>query len=144
VDPVPETASDSEKPPTSSASSRDRQGGALSISLATEHYFKVGDGQLSRSKMVYVVSAIDRRCSRQRARSQSASKSTAALETLLIHRSRRNIDKIQRCRSAGIGTQANSSKAVKSVAFKVSSDVTSAAQYVAASNVSSTRFRPSR
>jgi hypothetical protein len=35
-------------------------------------------------------------------------------------------------------------KTVKSVAFKVRSDVTSAARYVAASNVSSTRFRPSR
>ena len=39
---------------------------------------------------------------------------------------------------------ANSSRTVKFVAFKVRIDVTSAARYVAASNASSTRFRPSR
>ena len=42
-----------------------------------------------------------------------------------------------------VDPKANSLKTVKSVAFNVRRDVTSAARYVAASNVSSTRFRPS-
>ena len=57
----------------------------------------------------------------------SESKGAAAFERLLIHRSP-NIDKIQTRRSAGSGTQANSSKTVKSVAFNVRSDETSAAR----------------